>query len=394
MDKMENERSDLILESEKRTLGEKLKYWFRIRPKNPRLEWLDQFRGLVVIMLIISTYTWFLSGDLSKGLIPIGSTALNHGWKYSNLEDQGWPTINTIIDIGQQIFIFIVGFVTGFSFKRRMEKEGNKKAWLHTLRRFAILMLLSWLDEGVASNGFNFNQYNWYNIFWYGTLGNLAWASISASFAFFIIKKPDHRIIIGFIIMMIHFGLYFIEPLREWQFTSSEGATYFKFPWNTINHIAIAIIGTSYFDYFQKDEKADPSAPIYKQYPYMKERVLPLSTLAFVLFYILDFFQYAEHRHCTTALALTAIGTSGFVLFVFLNFEQYGYKIPMLSKMGKNLLFLFIFGLVLNLITDAFDHLYLQNHIWVAVLVIGIGEILIAYLVAWILDRYNIIIKF
>ena len=391
---MSEEKTNLNVSQDKKTFWEKLKHWFRIRPKNPRLEWLDQFRGLVVVLLIISTYTWILSGNLEKGLIPIGSTFLNHGCKYADWQDQGWATINTIIDIGQQIFIFIVGFVTGFSFKRRMEKEGSKIAWSHAFRRFFVLMIFSLLDEGIFSDGFDFAQYNWYNIFFYGTLGNLAWASIFACLAFYTIKEADTRVIIGIIIMVIHFGLYYIEPLHEWKLSSASGAKFLEFPWNTINHIAIAIIGTAFFDYFKKDENSQDSAPIFEQYPRIKDRVLPLSTGAFVMFYILDFFQYAEHRHCTTALALTAIGTAGFVLFIFFNFDRFGFKIPMLSKIGKNMLFFFIFSLALNVITEAFDHVWLQNNIWCAVLVIGVGEILIVSFIAWILDRYNIIIKF
>ena len=63
-----------------------------------RYEWLDQFRGLIIIFLIISVITWPLSGDPTIGLTNswIGPPLLNHGYKYFN----GWPPIITIIDIG------------------------------------------------------------------------------------------------------------------------------------------------------------------------------------------------------------------------------------------------------------------------------------------------------
>lgn len=37
-----------------------------------RYEWLDQFRGMIIIFLIISVITWPLSGNFPGTEIPIG----------------------------------------------------------------------------------------------------------------------------------------------------------------------------------------------------------------------------------------------------------------------------------------------------------------------------------
>ncbi len=44
----------------------------RTEQLHKRYEWLDQFRGLIIILLIVSVITWPLSGDLVGGVIPIG----------------------------------------------------------------------------------------------------------------------------------------------------------------------------------------------------------------------------------------------------------------------------------------------------------------------------------
>jgi uncharacterized membrane protein len=45
-----------------------------------RYEWLDQFRGLIIIFLIISVITWPLSGEFPTTIPPIGPPLLNHGF--------------------------------------------------------------------------------------------------------------------------------------------------------------------------------------------------------------------------------------------------------------------------------------------------------------------------
>ena len=74
----------------------------RKKALHERWQWLDQFRGLKIIFLIISVISWQLSGDpLNLTDRPIGPPLLNHGFQYLD----GYPALITIIDIGQQIFI-------------------------------------------------------------------------------------------------------------------------------------------------------------------------------------------------------------------------------------------------------------------------------------------------
>jgi len=109
-----------------------------------RYEWLDQFRGLIIIFLIISVITWPLSGNF-PGEAPIGPPLLNHGFQYYD----GYPALITIIDIGQQIFMFILGFVAYIAFTSRLKKKGVGAAWKHGIIRVAVLYGLAFLDDGL-----------------------------------------------------------------------------------------------------------------------------------------------------------------------------------------------------------------------------------------------------
>jgi len=53
-----------------------------------RYEWLDQFRGLIIIFLIILVITWPLSGNFPGTEVPIGPPLLNHGFQYYD----GYPS--------------------------------------------------------------------------------------------------------------------------------------------------------------------------------------------------------------------------------------------------------------------------------------------------------------
>ena len=76
----------------------KLKKPIRLpKEPSPRFEWLDQFRGIVIILFIIAAVTWELSGSFTaigndqyiNVTLPVGATFLNHGWKWADVPP-GW----------------------------------------------------------------------------------------------------------------------------------------------------------------------------------------------------------------------------------------------------------------------------------------------------------------
>ncbi len=343
-----------------------------------RYEWLDQFRGLIIIFLIISVITWPLSGDFPGTVAPIGPPLLNHGFQYYD----GNPALITIIDIGQQIFMFILGFVSYIAFTSRKEKRGVGAAWKHGIIRVAILYGLAFLDDGLIGGLLFGDGIPWDEVLWYGTLANLAIGTFAAYlFAYLIPKSADKRLYVCIGIMVVHAILY-ATPIFEHK---GFGGGTIPFPFNSLNHAAIAIAGTCFSQWYKMDS-SDPSVGF-------KKRILPVATIFIIVFYCLDWIQPAEHHDATTSLAFFAIAASGFLIAVFYGFEKMKFKVPVLSEMGKNMLLLFILAFVFDVAIGLFEtEIRMANPI-IIMLLVGVLPIAIEAGIALLLARWDIKIK-
>jgi hypothetical protein len=348
-----------------------------------RYEWLDQFRGLIIIFLIISVITWPLSGDpTGLGDTWIGPPLLNHGFKYLN----GWPPIITIIDIGQQIFMFILGFVGYIAFTSRREKKGVAAAWKHGLIRVGVLYALAFIDDGLVGGLLLNGTIPWDEVLWYGTLANLAIGTFAAYlFTYLMPKNADRRLLIPIGMMVIHAILY-ATGLFDYKGPLTGGTL--VFPFNAFNHAAIAIAATCFSQWYKLDPK-DPKVGF-------KKRILPAATISIIAFYCFDWIQPAEHHDATTSLALLAIAASGFLIAVFFSFEQLNFKVPVLSEMGRNMLFLFIFAFIfdilIGLFMDSSRDFFASNPV-ITMLLIGILPIVIEAGIAMLFAKRKWIIK-
>ena len=346
-----------------------------------RYEWLDQFRGIVIIFLIISVITWQLSGDPTIGPSNswIGPPLLNHGFEYFN----GWPPLITIIDIGQQIFMFVLGFVGYIAFTSRREKKGGLAAWKHALIRVGGLYILAFLDDGLIGGLISKGYIPWDQVLWYGTLANLAIGTFAAYlFTYLMPKNADRRILIPIGIMIIHAVLY-ATGIFEYKGPLQGGTL--VFPFNAFNHAAIAVAGTCFSQWY----KLDPENPDVG----FRKRILPIATIMIIAFYCFDWIQPAEHHDATTSLALFAISASGFLMAIFYGFEKLKFKVPVLSEMGRNLLLLFILAFLWDLIIPFFNHEFLYYNPFFTMLLIGVLPIAIEAGIAMLLAKYKIIIK-
>jgi len=346
-----------------------------------RYEWLDQFRGLIIIFLIISVITWPLSGDPTIGSsdIWIGPPLLNHGFKYFN----GWPPLITIIDIGQQIFMFVLGYVGYIAFTSRREKKGDAAAWKHGLIRVAGLYILAFLDDGLIGGLISSGSIPWDEVLWYGTLANLAIGTFAAYlFTYLIPKNADRRILVAIGIMIIHAVLY-ATGIFDYKGPLPGGTL--LFPFNAFNHAAIAVAATCFSQWY----KMDPENPDVG----FKKRILPVATIMIIAFYCFDWIQPAEHHDATTSLALFAIAASGFLIAVFYSFEKMKFKVPVLSEMGRNLLLLFIIAFVWDLILGLIDKDLLTFSPVLTMLLVGVLPIAVEAGIAMLLAKKDIIIK-
>ena len=254
----------------------------RSKKLHPRYQWFDQFRGLIIIFLIISVITWPLTGDITDGDPAwLGIPLLNHGFQYY----KGYPALITIIDIGQQIFMFVLGFGAFLAFSSRREKLGVKAAWKHAGIRVGILYVLSFLASGLIGGDLFSANHTWNEVLYYGTLANLAIGTFAAYLAVYLIpKSADKRMYLCIGILIIHAILYFLPFFKHYgPSTGTWPPDPWSFPWNALNHAAIAIAGTCFSQWYKMDPE-DPKVGF-------KKRILPVSMIAIIIFYCYDWIQ-------------------------------------------------------------------------------------------------------
>jgi hypothetical protein len=180
--------------------------------------------------------------------------------------------------------------------------------------------------------------------------------------------------------MLYAFGLFAYKgPLKGRNIT---------FPFNALNRAAIAIVATCFSQWYKMDPD-DPNVGF-------KKRILPVSTIFIVGFYLLNWIQPAEHHDATTSLALFTISVAGCPIAVFYSFDNMNFKIPILSEMGRNMLLLFIIAFAFDQYAGILVHNYRDLFIVYPILSMiffGIIPIAAEALIAYSLARSRIIIK-
>ncbi|MBN2157112.1 MAG: hypothetical protein JW776_13795 [Candidatus Lokiarchaeota archaeon] len=386
----EDQKPPIIVEKEKppkKPGKEKPKRRERIR-----FEWLDQFRGIVIVLFIVQTFAYAFSGNPSGGILPILPPMVNHGYKYINFGD-GIPKIITLVDIGQQIFIFLVGFMQAFAVMKRKQKSEEKwRVWTHTGIRvagiFALSILHVLIEFFLDGPPFDFEK-----AFLTGTLANIAWAGLFAALISILMQNGNIRFWTGFGLMII------TETL--WYVTSTHGGLAPLFTSNLLDtllplvgHIEIGIIAAGVAGWIFK-----PDGTIKEEG--WKKQVLPLAIGFMVLSYLSWFINWADHHKVNMSLATMAIGFSSLMIFTFYAMGQRNFKIPLLTPLGKNMLLVFLLSMIINeviykdMILISFNLIGLPT--WYGplldMLLVGIIPTILMWAIVWPLDKFNIIIK-
>jgi hypothetical protein len=421
-----------------------------------RYRWLDTWRGMTVVWLLIAFLTFMYSSLLYLDYPPpLGGTWLNHGYKYADY----FPAIITVIDMGSSIFMFNLGISAPISFNSKVRKKGLGYAWITILTRFFMLL---WVNIFVKIfYKFDFNQYlagfstreivllsiwlgvtivmvvlhflflkgtkfqaiammiwaffsvcMWYPVIWnennvwsifFGeTLAYLAWGSLLSGLFLTIQKRPDYRIWSVLGMLILSFTLWEIAksiPVTpsHWFFNIFPGTPLdvIGVPFNIISMGAIAVSATCISDWLLK-KYDDPKEGI-------KKRIIPFAIITFCVHFIVDFFQPAEHLDgINVSLATSSIFICIFLLLTHYLFDKYfDVKIPFLTPLGRNALLMFtIQGIYLAIYGYFWPGIVafrlnfpgiLGNAVGVCLFV---GPIALLTFIGWILDKFNIYIKF
>ncbi len=101
--------------------------------KIKRYYWIDHARGFIMILLVVALF------------LPIWITEGPARFFLAHPENQQTTTLMNLYDIGVPAFIFIMGFLMPLSFTRRKERDGVKKAVIHMVIRYCIILGLGLL---------------------------------------------------------------------------------------------------------------------------------------------------------------------------------------------------------------------------------------------------------
>lgn len=344
-----------------------------------RYEWLDQSRGIVSIMYIFAIITYRMSGDPILGSPQLGPTFLNHGYKYYN----GVTPIITIIDVGQQIFMFVMGFVAYLAFTSRIEKKGGVSAALYGARRVILLFALSFLEAVVEYP--SRHHIRWGEVFYEGTLAKLAIGAFAAYLAMGLVRNANLRFLLGISMLALHAMLYASPFFHHYGFLDGP-LNLLPFPFGAVGLASIAVIATCFAQWVWTHPDGLKMA--------FRTRIAPASFYTIAACYCIDWLQPADHHDVTASLALFAVGVSGLMLTMCYGFDELGIRFPLLSSLGKNLLLVFVLASILvDKYLGTLDREFLNASPYWTLLLVGVLPIVFLGAITIVLDRKRILIK-
>ena len=242
---------------------------------------------------------------------------------------------------------------------------------------------------------------NIWTTFFGNTLAYIAWGTLFAGLAMTIFRNPDHRIWSVLGLFTVHFVLWerakFLNIIpTNWFFEVLPGTSFdvIGIPFNVINMAAIAISATCVSDWLLKKFKSPIEGA--------KKRIIPFWISIFCLHFIVDAFQPGKHMGINTSLATISIFFATLFLLIFFAWDRYyDTMLPFLTPLGRNALLMFALQGI---------YIFIYAYIWGSAysfrmqfpgllgdfygMLIFVLPIALLILIAWILDKLKLYIKF
>jgi predicted acyltransferase len=314
----------------------------------PRIVSLDMFRGFAIFGMILVNYLGHFD-------------VIHETFKHPRY---GMTFANAIAPY----FLFAVGMGLKMSLQRRIKKVGARKAYLHAIKRYIILIII-----GIVVYGPDPKMDMWDALVDIGFAGLIVLPFIATSLR--------TRMIMAFVLLAIYQLLFMYTGYGEWTMPNSiDGG-----PLGPISWAAILVFGTIQMDYLEK----------YTGKLFITKSLIlgvPLMMIGLALSYLQpsELWEFSQ-RSMTVAYPLFASGLSivTYALFYLLG-DLWKINIPHLKVLGYNPLIIYI----LQQILIEFYGGYLPRTalLWQAIL----GFVVIyglCYLVARYLDRNKLIVK-
>ncbi len=210
-----------------------------------RLRWIDQARGFVIFLLVLTLVfppdSWMSTSTLGGSILHF---FLGHAGAYD--------TYMTFYDVGAPAFIIIIGLAFSLSFRKRMEEGGSKAAVRHVVVRYGAILLLGILFVLVDGEGLiKVSETGLLIVRWDvpPTLGLVGFVTL----VFVYIKDARKRMLVGYAWMLLYQVLMLTAGLKLYAQQSVHGGifgTIFGFS-------GMMIVATSVGDYLFFTEHPD-----------------------------------------------------------------------------------------------------------------------------------------
>lgn len=322
--------------------------FMELKTTKPRISSLDMFRGFAIFGMILVNYLGHFD------VIPDIFKHPRFGMTFANAI--------------APYFLFAVGMGLKMSLERRIKKVGAKKAYLHAIKRYIILIII-----GIVVYGPDPKMDMWDALVDIGFAGLIVLP--------FILTSVRTRIILAFGLLAVYQILFIYTGYGEWTMANSiDGG-----PLGPISWAVILVFGTVQMDYLEK----------YTGKKFIVKSLilgLPLMVFGLALSYLEPsaIWEFSQ-RSMTIAYPLFASGLSvvTYALFYLVG-DVWKLNIPHLKVLGYNPLIIYI----LQQILIEFYGGYLPRTalLWQAIL----GFIVIyglCYLIANYMNRNKLIVK-
>jgi len=350
------------------------------RLTHDRYEWLDEARGLVALLYVISTITAPLGGEVLNEKYQLGPTYLDHGYAYY----KAYPAMITLIDTGQLIFLFLMGFAAYVAFSGRLRKRGRASAWAYAARRVVSLLALSFVGYGLL-NMVKGTPVNWREVLYDGTLSRIALGAAAAYVATYFVRSADRRALMGIGAFVVHAFLFASYTVDRYPWIDDMLGRP-KFPLGAFNLAGIAIVGSAFAQWVTRED-CDLRVGF-------RRRIMPVSACMLLAAYCMEWVQPSEHHDVTTALALLSVGLSGLLVASTYALGEVGFTVPVLRPLGKNLILVFIVASqFVSRYVEAFPRTFLESYPYAGLFLVGALPIAGVALLTMVLEKRNIMIR-
>jgi predicted acyltransferase len=302
-----------------------------------RLDGIDQFRGFAILLMVLADFL----ADVNRA-----PAWLKHA------PDVGY----TVIDLIAPLFVVAIGLTFGLSFRRRLARDGARKAYEHAVvRNLALIGLGFLMTLGGNLSGVYASTINW------GLLQALGAAGL---LTLLVIRLPaGWRIGVGLGLLVIYQAL-----LNCCWLDAVRGAPH-NGPWGALSWGALLILATVLADWYHDSV--------------LRRTTLPWAALAVLLAGVATSFLFPVSKaRASASYVLVSLGLSTLIFLGFHVLGERGLRVPLLTAWGRNPLLLYLLhGVLLGAFAlPPIPGWYVEAPLWLA----GLQAAAIVAALSWV----------